>query len=269
MYNLQKMGKTSYENMTDLGSYLTEKLKELEDGSLNINALEKLVEDARELYERLLIVKYKAYEKYGEPQNTDISTQMKESPSTDQIEEETQITNEIKEESFDFTGITEKEVEQPSFDFSTAENIETKEEEEVQIDIVEEETKSEAIEVETSNETADLFKEIHVEKHEEEDENSLNVQLKTEEELSLRKKIQNSPIADLKSEISIAKKFEYITFMFDGDNANYEAAIKSLNECNDGEEAKNRLNDYSTKYNWDLENKSIIKFVELVERRYL
>ena len=57
--------------------------------------------------------------------------------------------------------------------------------------------------------------------------------------------------------------------MFDGDNVKYESAIQVLNSCADGEEAKDKLNEYSTEYNWDLENKSIIKFVELVERRYL
>ena len=89
------------------------------------------------------------------------------------------------------------------------------------------------------------------------------------QELSLRKQLQNTPIKDLKDEISIAKKFEYITFMFEGNSELYDEAISILNSCDSGDEAREKLNEYSTKFNWDLENKSIIKFVELVERRYL
>mgnify|MGYP000362637374 CR=1 FL=1 len=54
--------------------------------------------------------------------------------------------------------------------------------------------------------------------------NSLNQSLR-QDELSLRKKLQNSPIADIKSHISIAKKFEYISIMFEGNSADYDEAI--------------------------------------------
>jgi len=253
--------------MKGLRRQIEEKLDALEKGSLELSELEGLVEDSRELYERLLILKYKAYEKYGQPE---VQEEAKETPVEENIEEQPTLT-----ESIDFTAEIEEEQEaeeQPSFDFSmmSEEENEVAQEIEVQTDEAEVTEEPEIEEKEAPIEIGtDIFKESHAEKVEAEDENSLNQKLKVEDEQSLRKKLQSSPVSDIKKEISIAKKFEYITFMFDGKNEVYEAAINDLNNCSDGEEAKNKLNEYSTKYNWDLENKSIIKFVELVERRYL
>lgn len=290
MDNLQKMGKTSYKRMKDLSKKIHKKIDKLEDGKLHLDEIEELVNDTRDLYERLVVVKFKAYEKYGEPSSAkeeEIVEEVKEV-----VEEVIPEKEPVKEEApFDFSeGITETEVEQPAFDFdlgddSTQEEPEPIEEEPAKESIEPEPlmVKSDDVTVKTHEEpketfpkaddvktnTSDIFMESHVEKHEPEDVNTLNSQLKAEEEESLRKKLQKTPIADLKSEISIAKKFEYITFMFDGKNELYEEAINALNSCSNGDEAKDKLNEFSTKYNWDLENKSIMKFVELVERRYL
>lgn len=245
--------------MKELRKNIEEKLEALEKGSLELSELEGLVEASRELYERLLIVKYKAYEKYGEPKTQE------EQPETKVVEAKEEIIEEVAP--IDFTAEEEVEEAQPSFDFSMM--SEEKEETTVSEEVVEEEETPVQEQEEVAEDEVDIFKESHTEKVEEEDENSLNQKLKGEDHQSLRKKLQSSPVSDIKKEISIAKKFEYITFMFDGKNDIYEAAIEDLNNCSNGEEAKNKLNEYSTKYKWDLENKSIIKFVELVERRYL
>lgn len=250
--------------MNEINAKLQEKLSKLEKGELELSELESLVQDARELYERLLIVKYKAYENYGEPPSSkpekveEVANKPKE--TTAKQNDEKAETDSSIEESIDFSAISEPE-EQPSFDFSaiddSIEEVEESVENEIEEEIItEKETEPFPKSSGTKDQPADL--------------KSLNSQIQAgEDELSLRKKLQNTPVSDLKSEISIAKKFEYITFMFDGKNEKYEAAITELNGCANGEEAKNKLNEYSTEYNWDLENKSIIKFVELVERRYL
>lgn len=263
--------------MREINEKLQEKLAKLESGDLELNELESLVEDARELYERLLIVKYKAYENYGEPK----AAEQEEEPVIEKSSEPEEIEKEEeKEESIDFSAMAEEpeDDEQPSFDFSAI-NEEEKENEPVMIPSEDIKSFSDSDSSEddtfplssgTKDQPSDTYQDSHVEKHEEEDENSLNQKLQgTEDDLSLRKKLQSTPVSDLKSEISIAKKFEYITFMFEGKNEKYEEALAVLNNCTDGEDAKDKLNEYSTTYNWDLENKSIIKFVELVERRYL
>ncbi|MEX1002535.1 MAG: hypothetical protein WDZ35_10515 [Crocinitomicaceae bacterium] len=268
--------------MKDLSKRLYKKIEKIEAGKVSIDELEGLVEDARNLYERLVIVKYKAYEKFGAAEKPAAPKEEKGKKSKDAAEE--------KNESFDFSGITEKKstVEQPAFDFTAVEDdsqegavleedhfkesaaiksevpdVEEEEIEETQIEEADDNTEQEEEEEEQEEET-------NTKAHDQEDDDSLHSKLKVEEDqLSLRKKLQSTPIKNLKDEISIAKKFEYITFMFEGKNENYEAAIEVLNNCDDSDEAKNKLNEYSIKYNWDLENKSIIKFVELVERRYL
>lgn len=295
--------------MKDLSKKLYEKLQKIDEGNLGIEELEEVVNDAQELYERLVILRFKAYEKYGNPEelidevvedeleasSEEVVSEVVQEEVEEVIKETPEETvKEVEEPAIDFSGITE-ETDQPSFDFSASDEVGTSSEdeetetEETFVEPVKEEEpfpedadiKNEAPKETEASETfpedaeikthkSDIFKDSHVEKHEPEDENSLNQKLQDDEdELSLRKKLQSTPVTDLKSEISIAKKFEYITFMFDGKNELYEEAITALNSCNDGEEAKDKLNEYSTKYNWDLENKSIIKFVELVERRYI
>lgn len=264
--------------MKDLTKKLNKKIEKLEEGKLELNEIEELVDTAKELYERLIVIRHKAYEKFGEPEIE------KEAPfevPEVAVEENEVIAVEEKEEvveaepSFDFSGGISEESEQPAFDFSAGEDepedepvLQKSDDFSVKSHDEKVETFPKADDVKTN--TSDIFKGSHIEKHEPEDPNTLNEKLKSQEDSeSLRKKLQHTPITDLKSEISIAKKFEYITFMFDGKNEIYEEAISTLNNCADGEEAKNKLSEYSTKYNWDLENKSIMKFVELVERRYL
>jgi hypothetical protein len=275
------MGKTSYNNMKELSDAISTKIGELESGDLAVTDLEDLVDDARELYERLLIVKFKAYEKFGEPQTAE-SDHEEEAEEVNEIIEEIEPPkpkkeqkDEVKEEiledeGFDFSGITE-DFEQPSFDFSASEEtVEEVMEEKAEKRVEEAKATPFPEEEEEVDEAKEKFKDSHVERVEEEDHNSLNKKLKdSDDELSLRKQLQSTPIKDLRKEISIAKKFEYITFMFAGKNEIYEKAIESLNTCASGEDAKNKLSEFSTEHDWDLENKSIIKFVELVERRYL
>ena len=269
--------------MRELSKKIHKQVEKVEEGKLKVEDLEELVNDAKELYEKLVILKFKAYEKFGEPnfQNEKEKEEEKQNENEEVVEEPVvEEKSETDDTPFDLSGEPEEsndESEQPAFDFSISE--ETKEEEEtfpVDEDIKNVAPKEEEpAEEETFPEDSktkggsDVFIDSHVEKHEPEDDSSLNQQLKSDEDVSLRKKLQKTPVADLKSEISIAKKFEYITFMFEGKNEVYEEAIEVLNSCSNGDEAREKLNEYSTKYNWDLENKSIIKFVELVERRYL
>lgn len=263
--------------MKELSKKIHKQIEKVEDGKLKVEELEALVEDARDLYEKLIILKYKAYEKFGAPEKQDNakSKDKKQEIVTEKTETMTEQPAAEKEETaFDFTesNTVKEEIEQPSFDFSISEeaaSVFPVDEDIKNVAPKTEEKKPDIFPESDSSKSSKPFKDSHVEKHEAEDSNSLNQKLKTDEQLSLRKKLQNTPIKDLKTEISIAKKFEYITFMFDGKNEVYEAAIDSLNNCSSGDEAREKLNEFSTKYKWDLENKSIIKFVELVERRYL
>lgn len=285
------MGKTSFQNINELLSQLSENIEKLQKGNLEIAEIETLVEQSKDLYERLVILRYKAYEKYGEPSSPvadpEQEEQVDQEESTNEVaQEDAPVKEEIKKEPqvmeetlFDFSGITEVEENEPEEIPETEAIVEEEDSEEVVEEeelVVEEDEEETEVEAEIISEENPIASETETNESEKSlgeeltgsEESSLNDALKNDE-LSLRKKLQNSPIEDIKSEITIAKRFEYITNMFDGKKDSYEEAINILNACANAEEARNKLNHYSTEYNWDLEDKSIIKFIELVERRYM
>jgi hypothetical protein len=263
------MGKTSFQNIQKLISEIESKLTQLGDGNLPVAELENLVKNAADLHERLAVLRYKAYEKFGEPKLETVLEKHVE-PKVEPI----------AETAFDFSAINEtvtanpvvevKEEVEESIDFSTplfeapifdAPKVEKKE-----TPVVEAEVKKpiHVIREEIKQESASLH-----EKFLKEEDIDLNDKLKQKEEIPLRKKLGLQPIKDLRAEIGIGKKFEYINFLFNGDARAYETAIDELNTVGNAESAKQKLNVYASVYQWDLEEKTIIKFVELVERRYL
>lgn len=244
------MGKTSFNNPSELIKHLSDKINDLNSGKLSLSDLDLLVAHSQSLYEQLIILRYKAFDTFGEPLKKEAP--IKEEPIIIQPELPKNEPIDLAEIPFDFSGITH--VHEPTIEAEPA--------------------KIESIVEQPIIPAAPLTKISKTENDEEEEDdqtmsNSLNDTLKKEEDQSLRKIFQNSPISDIKSQISIGKKFEYISSMFKGNAAEYEDAIDFLNTATNGNEAKLKLNELTNKYSWDLEDKSIIKFIELVERRYL
>lgn len=260
------MGKTSFQNIQKLILEIEKKIARLKDGNLPVSELENLVKNAADLHERLAVLRYKAYEKFGEPQSE------KTAEKITVTKEET-----TAETAFDFSEMTEQISETkteeiksdaeslPLLDFSEP-VFETPKAGKKEIPVAEPEIKKpiHVIREEIKQESASLH-----EKFLKDEELDLNEKLKQDDELPLRKKLGLKPIQDLKSEIGIGKKFEYINFLFNGDAKAYETAINELNNAADVESAKQKLNVYASVYQWDLDEKTIVKFVELVERRYL
>ena len=252
------MGKTSYKNTEDLIKEISEKVAELQKGDLGLGELNELINNGKDLFEHLVILRYKAFDKYGTPEKSVPDKIVEKAAVVEKVKIEKEVEEEVADTPFDFTGFTaEEEKEQPRFDFTLDEEKPKIEEKEVEDDETEEQ-------IEFEEKIADSVQAGE----DDEDETSLNQSLKQDED-SLRKKLQNTPIANIKSHISIAKKFEYISIMFDGDPAAYDEAIDFLNTCATGNDARLKLNELTTNQDWDLENKSIINFIELVERRYL
>lgn len=255
------MVKTSPANLQNLLSEIETKIAALKSGKLAVTELDALVKLAADLHERLAVVRFKAYEKFGEPQAV-----------------QTQISNPVTETAFDLTAlesapekiIPEEKTEAftPSFEVDfTASTFETPQTEKPEIPVAQPEVKKsiQVIREEVKPDAASLH-----EKFLKEDDVDLNDILKpAEEDVPLRKKLGKTPIKDLKSEIGIGKKFEYINFLFAGDAKAYDTAITELNSCSSADSARQKLNVYASVYKWDLEDKTIEKFVELIERRYL
>ena len=260
MDNFIEMGKTSLTYITQENEELSAGIEKLKSGDLSASELDKLTDNARSLYEALVVLRYKAFEKQ-------LGREVVEPVSEATVKEEEPVEETIKEETsfegFDLTSEEEFEAEssETMFDFSGSAEPEKVEE----VEEKEPEVEAEEFDINSFEEE----EEVEETENEEEDDESLNAQFADNRDGSLRKQLGRSPISDLKSEIGIAKKFEYINSMFNGKTEVYDSAINELNSCGSDEAAKNLLNDYAKEYNWDLDNKSIIKFIELVERRYI
>lgn len=227
--------------MKELIQNISNSLEKLEQGNLSATALHPLVEDSRELYERLVVLRYKALEK-----------SVQKMPAAEEKPEE-EIKPFVREEQlvkpFKLNLATEKKEEKPS-QHSAQSSI-----------FMSEETQHE------QTYTQEEIEENH--DQEEKKELSLNEKLaQSQQKMSLAEKLQKKPIADLRSSIGLNQKFLFMNDLFEGENTAYNSAVDQLNNFSSMDDAKNFLLSLGTKYSWDLDSESVIQFTELVERRY-
>ncbi len=81
-------------------------------------------------------------------------------------------------------------------------------------------------------------------------------------------KIQKLTITDLKSAIGINDKFQYINELFEGNAKEYDIAIQQLNTAETIESAMEYYISLQQLYNWDTDNETAKRLLELVDRRY-
>jgi hypothetical protein len=75
-----------------------------------------------------------------------------------------------------------------------------------------------------------------------------------------------SPKRDIKTAIGINDKFEFISELFKGNTADYEASIQLFNNTTNNEAALSLFNDLQKKYNWEDENETVNRFLEIIKR---
>lgn len=241
------MGKTSYQSLDQIAKQISEQISKLNTGDLNIPDIDNLTINSQELYERLIVIRHKAFEKIGNPE-------ILKSKTETSIEE---AVKEIEEPIFNFEPESKEEEEQESmaFDFSqpiveAPKNSESK-------------NQDQKIEEIKSDSTSSLNEQFN------QSTTSLNDAFKESKSESLADKLKQSKIKDLKSHIDINKKFSFISNLFNGSNENYNLAINQLNECENGDQARLVLAELVTKNNWEVENQTVTNFVEIVERRFM
>ncbi|MFH2094995.1 MAG: hypothetical protein ABIJ16_04780 [Bacteroidota bacterium] len=94
--------------------------------------------------------------------------------------------------------------------------------------------------------------------------NDMMAEIKKDRDLATQ--LQNKPVNDLKTVISINDKIRFIKELFNGQSEKYAIAINTLNVCKDLDEAMQYLNDNFT---WDESKESFRSFLELVYRRHM
>ncbi len=85
---------------------------------------------------------------------------------------------------------------------------------------------------------------------------------------SLAEKLSQTKIHDLNAVIGLNQKFRFIKELFNGNSAAYDHAIKSLNHCENFEEADQKTAELTDTYKWGDEDPLALALLNLIERRY-
>ncbi|MFP5471133.1 MAG: hypothetical protein ACLGGV_06020 [Bacteroidia bacterium] len=227
-----------YKSITELTSELNKLAQKIDAGQLVYEELEDACSQASQLYERLIIIKYKAAERLikGDDIETMKSRFKINLKRTNQLSLEEVISDTVKE----------------NLEKAQTSLLPEIEKQEVPDKIGVEEKKQE----ERSS------------KNQQVNRTSLNENFSGQKK-TLGDKLNKLPIKNLKTEIGINLKFLFINDLFKGENVPYNEALDKLDSFQHFEEAKSYLEPIKQKMNWDEENPSVIAFFELVERRYL
>jgi len=221
----------SYQNLNALVAKIQSALTQLENKQLSVSDIDSIQENAKELFERLTVLKYLALEKLVE--STDTSKKVK-------------------------TADENREASTEDADIPVAIKI----------------SASEPTVPENQTNLLDAIKESKEEVNEPEiptDDQSLNEKLNASPSAdSLSEKLKKQPINDLITAIGINQKFLFMNDLFEGERDEFHNSLSELNKFDSFLDADNYIkNNLMVKYNWDMENQSVVRFMELVERRYL
>ena len=256
--------------MKELVSAIENGLKKISKGNITLIELEETVASSRELYERLLIVRYKVYE------NSILAD--KESEEHKDVDNETEVKKEeetIPDENKDIEIIFEEETNDIAEDsiirfdlFATPEIDSEVEEDEVlpEIEIKEEELVEENLDSEeeienTANDSTEASKEIA------EDASSLFPKI-LKIEKSITQNYQVMTLETLIGSFTLNERLQFINELFDGSSDLFSSAIKRLDALDNRDSARSVIAEYATENNWDLDGEVVEDFMLKICSRY-
>jgi hypothetical protein len=280
-------------------------ISKIESGQLSPEDMELLVEDAKELYERMVIMRYKIYETnvlgVSEPvvsasiRQPEIETPIDLFGAIDLTAEpefEVTFANEdpiIAEEKVSYP--IEEEPEAQSFEEETIEDsfeAETEEEtvfentsyeeekaaesfeEETETQSFEEEAEEDSFEAETEEET--VFENTSFEEEAEshyEPQFSANQPIwMAEMEANIRDNRSVFPLDTLAGAFTLNEKLQFINELFDGSSDDFSSSVKQLDQLANMDAARNMLAELSTTFNWDTESEIVEDFLYKICRRH-
>lgn len=235
----------AFKNLSKLSKDLQDGIKRLEFGEMNSSEIDQLADDARELHERLTILRYKYHE-----------SQVRIEESKENLKGEIPVLFRMEEDENGENDISNNQT-------SLIDAIE-----EVS---VEEDIKNPDPVVDTKKEEAPVVKPKQAElvaSPKKSSKNNSDGQISMDD--SLVEKLENAPIANLKKEISLNLKFRFINELFDGNADEYNKAIDLLDGMESLDEAKNFLSgQVKSDYDWNEEKEEVGIFDELLQRRYI
>ena len=272
--------------MKELVSAIENGLKKISKGNITLIELEETLASSRELYERLLIVRYKVYENSILAVEESEELEVVDKETEEETEEETipdenkdieiifeEETNDIAEDSiirFDLfaTPEIESEVEEDEVLPEVEKEIEQSIEEDVlpEIEIKEEELVEENLDSEeeienTANDSAETSKEIT------EDASSLFPKLMKIEK-SITQNYQVMTLETLIGSFTLNERLQFINELFDGSSDLFSSAIKRLDALDNRDSARSVIAEYAAENNWDLDGEVVEDFMLKICSRY-
>ena len=273
--------------MKELVSAIENGLKKISKGNITLIELEETVASSRELYERLLIVRYKVYENsiLADKESEELEVVYKE---TEVKKEEETIPNENKDREIIFEEETNDIAEDSiiRFDLFATPEIESEVEEDEVLPEVEKE-------IEQSIEKEDILPEIEIKEEElveenldseEEIENTANDSAETSKEIAedasslfpklmkIEKSIaQNYQVMTLETLIgsfTLNERLQFINELFDGSSDLFSSAIKRLDALDNRDSARSVIAEYAAENNWDLDGEVVEDFMLKICSRY-
>jgi len=289
---------TMNRTLQQLANELSEALNRLENGDLKLDEIAPLTDTAREMYERLVALRYVAIEQLVKPHaNKDGSFRLgaihpNQTSLIDAIEEVSKL-DDIKKA----PNVIQESLFEPSFgaiedsaDESSSDTLEHVVVDDLQFEEPEEEEKgpeesdSEVIDTPLPLPSEKIIPESASEKNEDmtskkpskpklHSPEKVNKEpshvLQTADD-SLAQKLRKTPIDDLRKAIGLNQKFLLINELFEGDADTYNASIDQLNSSSGFEMASGWIqSELRNRFEWDDESATVQDFLDLVERRFL
>ena len=274
--------------MKELVSSIENGLKKISKGNITLIELEETVASSRELYERLLIVRYKVYENSilsnEESEELEVVEKQKEEKTIPEENKEIEIifeeeTNDIAEDSvirFDLFDTPEIEPELKEVEIlpEVEEELEPSIEEEVlpEIEINEEDLVEENLDAEeeiksTESETIKASKEIHEAPEISKDASDLFPKL-LKIEKSIAQNYQVMPLETLIGSFTLNERLQFINELFDGSSDLFSSSIKRLDSQADRVSARALVAEFAIANAWDMDGEVVEDFMLKICSRY-
>lgn len=263
---------TSFDTLQSISSRLKELSTKLSTSKLSKEELEEFEILSRKLYERAIILSYKAKEESVYGKLSQEKTAVVEDTVEISVEEET---TEVKVDKLEKTPekIEEKSGE-IQFDFSggfdtvnneTIPQSEQKISAEVEKPI--EENLSEETPVKSSQE--DILSNAEESNGVSEKTLFFYERFSKAYKISAGDKLGTSKIDSLKGAIGLNDRLQFISELFGGDSAAYNSTIDLLDQLENNEVALRKLSEIATQENWNKDVSAVDEFAHFINRRYV
>lgn len=279
--------------------HLESGLEKLESGQLSPEDMELLVEDAKELYERMVIMRYKIYETNVLGVSAPVVSASIRQP---EIETPIDLFGAIdlgSEPEFEVTFANEDpiiEEEKVSYPLELDDEEETEEEEVIEnsfASVDEPEVEEEQEEEETTENSFASVDELEEVDEQEEEAQNVNPEPFIEEtpievpqtnyepqfsadqpiwmaemEANIRDNRSIFPLETLAGAFTLNEKLQFINELFDGSSDDFSSSVKQLDQLANMDAARNMLAELSQSFNWDTESEIVEDFIYKICRRH-